>query len=153
MLQPNARFRLIQTNWMNTPSFERCKNTEMGPSVMGTVLIYLGEEGKRLTVCVGEVHECQQNAGNDSKKSEPLGGSQQFLVHCNERRAIAVGLQSFFFTPNVHFSLLRDFFPQCDKFSNFVMEARRKWNSLYRNPFCSQLSWDASFPECNFLTQ
>ena len=41
---------------------------EMGPSVMGTVLIYLGEEGTRLTVCVGEVHECQQNAGNDSKE-------------------------------------------------------------------------------------
>ena len=30
MLQPNARFRLT---WTNSQSFERCKNTEMGPSV------------------------------------------------------------------------------------------------------------------------
>lgn len=65
MLQPNARFRLT---WPDSQVLKRCKNTEMGPSVMGTVLIYLGEEGKDLTVCVGEVHECQQNAGNDSKE-------------------------------------------------------------------------------------
>ena len=37
------------------------------------------------------------------RKSEPLGGSQQFLVHCNERRAIAEGLQSFFFHPKCSF--------------------------------------------------
>lgn len=76
----------------------------MRPSVMGTLLTDLAEEGKGLTV--GELHEFQHFC----KTLEALGGSQPALVHCNEKRAIAVALHSFFH-PKCSFEFLERVFP------------------------------------------
>ena len=91
-----------------------------------------------------------QNAGNDSKEKWtvrwfPAGtvAFQRDVCHWYGFTLISFSSQMFTVVS------WEDFPPQCDKFSNFVMEARRKWNSLYRNPFCSQISWDSCIPESN----
>lgn len=62
---------------------------------MGKMLIDLGEEGKGLAVVceVREFRHFHKMLEMVQKESEPLGGSQQALVHSNKRRAIAVALR------------------------------------------------------------
>lgn len=67
----------------------------MKPSIMGKILIDLGEEGEGGAV-VCKVHEFQhfhKMLEMVQKESEPLGGSQQALMRSSKRRAIAMALR------------------------------------------------------------
>lgn len=114
---------------------------EKEPWVAGKSLLNLGEAGQGLRVCkVHELRHFYKRLDVIQRKREPLGGSQQARRVPTRHVPLLWLYVNFFFIPNVHLSLQRGFSPSCDKFSNFVMEAKSKWNSLYRNPFWSQLS-------------